>query len=187
MNELSNKDIHDKCLGATSEVISGFGWNNISVGTLSDTDKQRLKSDEYSGTLDWQWAMERYQGSVEDGILDISLKVIDHNDPDSLHAVILCKYDPLRGEFAICMLENFLAKQRTPLTGNVLIIALIYSTTFCDMTGIEDIIIQDPTDEARPRYRSYGFAAVWNDLNKISASLDDIKQRLIEKISRFEQ
>lgn len=187
MKGLSNTDIHDKCLATTAEVILGFGWNNISVGTLSDGDKQRLKSDEYSRTLDWQWAMERYQGNAEDGILDISLKVIDHSDPDFLHAVILCKYDPLRAEFAICMLENFLAKQRTPLTGNVFIIALIYSTTFCDMVGIEDIMIQDPTDEARPRYRSYGFAAVWSDLNKISASLDDIKQRLIEKISHFDQ
>ena len=64
------------------------------------------------------------------------------------------------------MLENFIRDEETLLSGNVLIIALIYSTTFCAIMDLEEIYIQDPTREARPRYLSYGFAQVWSDHNK---------------------
>lgn len=184
MSALSIQEIHHQCIATTQMIIQGFGWHDISLNVLRDEDKALLKSGHYISELNWPWAMDHYSGNANDGILDIALKVIDCAHPSTLHAVILCKYDSRRAEFSLCMLENFIASERTSLTGNVLIIALIYSTIFCDLFEIEDVIIQDPTKEAKPRYRSYGFADVWSDFNKMSSSVSDIKQCIVEKVSR---
>ena len=88
--------------------------------------------------------MQTYSGNAEDGILDITLKLIDRDEPEQLHAVIICKYDWRREQFSICMLENFISDEDTDLTGNVLIIALIYATTFCQIAELDDVYIQDP-------------------------------------------
>ncbi|MCU5774049.1 hypothetical protein N5923_05870 [Erwiniaceae bacterium BAC15a-03b] len=184
MSDLSIQGIHDYCLSSTQLIIDGFGWGNISLGVLSEEDKHRLAESLDQRVLNWSWGMEHYRGNADnDGILDINLKVVDHHDPDSLHAVIICKYDIRRDEFAICMLENFIADEETPLTGNVLMIALIYSTTFCDMVGLEDVYIQDPTDAVQPRYKSYGFAQVVNAHNKMSAEVPDIRETIRRKVN----
>ncbi|PLR33289.1 hypothetical protein CYR55_17025 [Chimaeribacter californicus] len=183
MGELSIQEIHHHCIATTQKIIQGFGWHDISLSVLSTADKERLKCGEYTGELNWQWAMNHYSGDANDGIINISLKVMDYADSSALHAVILCKYDVRRAEFSLCMLENFIASEQISLTGNVLIIALIYSTTFCDILEIDDVIIQDPTKEAKPRYRSYGFADVWSDFNKMSSTVSDIKQCIVEKIA----
>ncbi|NDL65066.1 hypothetical protein [Acerihabitans arboris] len=183
MDDLTIQQIHDRCLGTTQQAIEGFGWDNISVGVLSEADKERLEEGIDHSILNWPWAMNRYRGNADDGILDISLKVIDHDDPGSLHAVIICKYDERREQFSICMLENFISDEETALTGNVLIIALIYSTTFCNIIEFEEIFIQDPTPDAKPRYRSYGFAQVWNDHDKMSAEVRDILEMIRIKVN----
>ncbi|VEA66571.1 Uncharacterised protein [Serratia plymuthica] len=183
MSDLTILEIHDKCLMTTQEVIHDFGWENIYVGTLDNHDKGQLKAGINDSVLNWSWAMERYIGGADDGILDISLKIVDHTDPNILHAVIICKYDECRRQFSICMLENFIADEETVLTGNVLIIALIYSTTFCAITELEHVYIQDPTDEAKPRYRSYGFAQVWDDHDKMSAEVIDILESVRKKVN----
>ncbi|WP_413741884.1 hypothetical protein ACL2XO_26150 [Sodalis sp. RH15] len=82
-----------------------------------------------------------------------------------------------------CMLENFISDKETALTGNVLIIALIYSTTFCNIIEFEEIFIQDPIPDAQPRYRSYGFAQVWNDHDKMSAEVRDILEMIRIKVN----
>ena len=81
------------------------------------------------------------------------------------------------------MLENFIAHEETELTGNVLIIALIYATTFCEMADLDTIYLKDPTEEAKPRYRSYGFAQVWNDFTKMSADVIDVLDTIRIKVN----
>lgn len=187
MSEITIQEIHEQCLVTTQQVIDGFGWNSISVGVLSNKDKRRLTQGIESSILNWPWAMLHYRGSVEEGILDISLKIITRDNPDSLHAVILCKYDWRREQFSICMLENFIAYEETILTGNVLTIALIYATTFCSIAELDEIFIQDPTPEAEPRYRSYGFAQVFHDHCKMSAEVADIWERIQTKVQSINQ
>lgn len=183
MSDLSIQEIHNFCLESTQQIISGFGWNTILVSTLSKDERKLLERGIHSSVLNWAWGMEHYRGYADDGILDINLKVVDYSDPDLLHAVIICKYDARRDEFAICMLENLIADEITILTGNILIIALVYSTTFCDMVGLEDVHIHDPIPEAQPRYRSYGFAHVVNAHNKMSAEVIDILDTIQRKVN----
>ncbi|MGU5940092.1 hypothetical protein [Klebsiella aerogenes] len=180
---LSTQQIHDQCLATTQQAIETLGWTNISVGILSDEERRQLEDANLQSHLDWRWAMRTYSGNAEDGILDITLKLIDRDEPEQLHAVIICKYDWLREQFSICMLENFILDEDTDLTGNVLIIALIYATTFCQIAELEDVYIQDPTEGAQPRYRSYGFAQVWYDHSKMSADVCDILNTIRWKVN----
>ncbi|MDA8488658.1 MULTISPECIES: hypothetical protein [Kluyvera] len=186
MSELSIQETHEQSLEVTRQVLQSFGWFGISVGVLSDAEKRRLQNGIETSVLNWPWAMAHYGGSADEGILDITLKVSDHAEPDGLHAVIICRFDPRRDEFAICMLENLINDQTTVLTGNVLTIALVYATTFCDMREIEDVGIQDPSDEAKPRYRSYGFAEDFTRLNRMSSTVVDVKQRIKSKVQAME-
>lgn len=186
MSELSIQETHEQSLEVTRQVLQSFGWFGISVGVLSDAEKRRLQNGIETSVLNWPWAMAHYGGSADEGILDITLKVSDHAEPDGLHAVIICRFDPRRDEFAICMLENLISNQTTVLTGNVLTIALVYATTFCDMREIEDVGIQDPSDEAKPRYRSYGFAEDFTRLNRMSSTVVDVKQRIKSKVQAME-
>ena len=186
MSELSIQESHEQSLEVTRQVLQSFGWFGISVGVLSDAEKRRLQNGIETSVLNWPWAMAHYGGSADEGILDITLKVSDHAEPDGLHAVIICRFDPRRDEFAICMLENLINDQTTVLTGNVLTIALVYATTFCDMREIEDVGIQDPSDEAKPRYRSYGFAEDFTRLNRMSSTVVDVKQRIKSKVQAME-
>lgn len=150
---------------------------------MSEEERRQLEDVNLQSTLNWRWAMETYSGNADDGILDITLKLIDRNEPEQLQAVIICKYDWRRDQFSICMLENFVSDEDTELTGNVLIIALIYATTFCEIAELDDVYIQNPTEEAKPRYRSYGFAQVWNDHNKMSADTRDILETIRMKVN----
>ena len=186
MSELSIQETHEQSLEVTRQVLQSFGWFGISVGVLSDAEKRRLQNGIETSVLNWPWAMAHYGGSADEGILDITLKVSDHAEPDGLHAVIICRFDPRRDEFAICMLENLINDQTTVLTGNVLTIALVYATTLCDMREIEDVGIQDPSDEAKPRYRSYGFAEDFTRLNRMSSTVVDVKQRIKSKVQAME-
>ncbi|HCR0386800.1 hypothetical protein [Enterobacter kobei] len=183
MSFLSTQQIHEQCLATTQEALETIGWTNISVGILSEEDKRRLEDDNLQSNLNWQWAMETYSGNADDGILDITLKLIDRYEPEQLQAVIICKYDSRREQFSICMLENFIADEETDLTGRVLIIALIYATTFCRIADLSDVYIQDPTEDAKPRYRSYGFAQVWSDHNKMSVDVIDIFETIRTKVN----
>ncbi|MBN6360401.1 hypothetical protein JZM27_04020 [Providencia huaxiensis] len=182
MNFLSTQQIHDQCLTTTQEVIERLGWTNISVGVLSDEERRLLEDENLQSQLNWRWAMQAYSGNAEDGILDITLKLIDREEPEQLQAVIICKFDCRREQFSICMLENFILDEDTDLTGNVLIIALIYATTFCQLEELEDVYIQDPSENALPRYRSYGFAQVWHDHRKMSANVCDILNTIKLKV-----
>ncbi|EPL8294486.1 hypothetical protein ACNI2I_20920 [Enterobacter hormaechei] len=183
MSDLSIQQIHEQCLATTQEAIEIIGWTNISVGILSEEERRLLEAGTVQSNLNWRWAMETYNGNAVDGILDITLKLIDRDEPERLQAVIICKYDVLREQFAICMLENFIAHEETDLTGNVLIIALIYATTFCEMADLDTIYLKDPTEEAKPRYRSYGFAQVWNDFTKMSADVIDVLDTIRIKVN----
>ena len=183
MTILSTQEIHERCLNATQQAIRTIGWANISVGILSEEEKLELRTEHLQSALNWRWAMEAYSGNADDGILDITLKLTDRDEPELLQAVIICKYDSRRDQFSICMLENFISDEETDLTGRVLIIALIYATTFCDMSELEDVYIQDPTEEAKPRYRSYGFAQVWDDYSKMSAEVHDIRNTIRWKVA----
>lgn len=179
---LTTQQLHDQCLLTTQNAINVIGWTNISVGVLSDNDKRLLETDNDRNVLNWAWAMETYQGNANDGILDITLKLSDRSDPNCLQAVIICKFDALRNQFSICMLENFITDEETDLNGKVLIIALIYATTFCKIAELEGVFIQDPTDEAKPRYRSYGFSQVWDDYTKMYAEVPDILTTIQNKV-----
>lgn len=81
------------------------------------------------------------------------------------------------------MLENFISDEDTDLTGNVLIIALIYATTFCQIADLDDVYIQNPTEDAQSRYRRYGFAQVWDDHSKMSADVRDILNTIRWKVN----
>lgn len=186
MSDLSIQQIHEQCLATTQEAIEIIGWTNISVGILSEEERRLLEAGTVHSNLNWRWAMETYNGNAVDGILDITLKLIDRDEPERLQAVIICKYDVLREQFAICMLENFIAHEETELTGNVLIIALIYATTFCEMADLDTIYLKDPTEEAKPRYRSYGFAQVWNDFTKMSADVIDVLDTIRIKVNEID-
>ncbi|MCB5948625.1 hypothetical protein [Enterobacter sp. TCD1-1] len=183
MSFLSTQQIHEHCLATTQEAIETIGWTNISVGILSEEDKRELEAENLQSSLNWQWAMETYRGNADDGILDITLKLIDRDEPEQLQAVIICKYDSRRDQFSICMLENFISYEETDLTGRVLIIALIYATTFCRIAELGDVYIQDPTEDAKPRYRTYGFAQVWDDHSKMSASVHEILDTIRMKVN----
>lgn len=180
---LSTRQIHEHCLATTQEAIETIGWTNISVGILSEEDKRELEEADFDSPLDWRWAMQAYSGNADDGILDITLKLIDRDEPELLQGVIICKYDTRRDQFSICMLENFISFEETDLTGKVLIIALIYATTFCQIAELDDVYIQDPTEDAQPRYRSYGFAQVWDDHSKMSADVREILDTIRMKVN----
>lgn len=182
MSTLSTQQYHEQCLATTQQAIEILGWTNISVGILSEEERRQLQDADLQSTLNWQWAMEAYNGNADDGILDITLKLIDRDEPEQLQAVIICKYDCRRDQFSICMLENFISDEDTDLTGNVLIIALIYATTFCEIAELYDVYIQHPTEDAKPRYRSYGFAQVWDDPDKMSADVHDIHETIRMKV-----
>lgn len=186
MSILSTRQFHEQCLATTQEAIEIIGWTNISVDILNQEEIRQLEDADLDSILNWRWAMETYSGNADDGILDITLKLIDRAEPDQLQAVIICKFDSLRDQFSICMLENFIADEDTDLTGKVLIIALIYATTFCEIADLEDVYIQDPTEDAKPRYRDYGFAQVWNDHNKMSADPRDILETIRMKVNGIE-
>ena len=183
MRILSTQQLHEHCLATTQQAIEVIGWTNIEVGILSEEEKRQLEDASLQSNLNWRWAMEAYSGNADDGILDITLKLSDRDAPEELQAVIICKYDQRREQFLICMLENFISDEETELTGNVLIIALIYATTFCEIADLDDIYIKDPTDDAKPRYRSYGFAQVWDDHNKMSASALDVLDTIRMKVN----
>ncbi|EKN4847056.1 hypothetical protein ACONXG_000571 [Yersinia enterocolitica] len=183
MSIFTTQQIHEKCLVTTQQAIETIGWTNISVGVLSENEKEQLEAGNVRSVLNWPWAMDTYRGNADDGILDITLKLINRDEPDRLQAVIICKFDARRDQFSICMLENFISDEETDLSGNVLIIALIYATTFCGIAELSDVFIQDPTDEAKPRYRSYGFAEVWNDFNKMSAEVPHILTTIQIKVN----
>lgn len=183
MSFLSTRQIHEQCLATTQQAVETLGWTNITVGILTEEERSQLEDANLQSTLNWQWAMQAYNGTADDGILDITLKLVDRDQPDQLQAVIICKYDQRREQFSICMLENFISDEDTELTGNVLIIALIYATTFCEIADLGDVYIQDPTEEAKPRYRSYGFAQVWDDHDKMSAAALDILETIRRKVN----
>lgn len=182
MSTLSTQQYHEQCLATTQQAIEIIGWTNISVGILSEEERRQLQDANLQSTLNWRWAMEAYNGNADDGILDITLKLIDRDEPEKLQAVIICKYDWRRDQFSICMLENFISDEDTDLTGNVLIIALIYATTFCEIVDLYDVYIQHPTEDAKPRYRSYGFAQVWDDPDKMSAEVHEIRETIRMKV-----
>ncbi len=164
MSNLSLQEIHEHCLHTTQKIIQSFGWDSIIVGSLSEEDKTYLWNEN------------------DNGILDISLKSTKGYDYAVLHAAIICKYDARRKEFAICMLENLRAHKKSALTGNVFIIALIYSTTFCSMMELDDVVIHDPLEEMKPRYRSYGFSQVFYAPNKMSSAVADIQTTIRRKV-----
>lgn len=180
---ISTQQLHDDCLEKTQSAVKTLGWKNISVDVLTDEERRQLEDKNLQSSLDWRWAMQTYSGNAGSGILDITLKLIDRDEPEKLQAVIICKYDSLREQFSICMLENFISDEDTDLTGKVLIIALIYATIFCQLAGLDDVYIQDPTDDAQARYRSYGFAQVWYDANKMSADVNDILSIVYMKVT----
>lgn len=186
MPDLLIQEANNYCITITEKIIHGFGWHNLTIQTLSEADRKRLAQGPADARLNWPWAMRRYAGIAEDGILDISLKVLDYDNPADLHAVILYKYDARREEFAICMLENFI-QEETTLTGKVLIIALVYSITFCDMYELDEIIIQDPIEDAKARYRSYGFWQNPDNFSRMSAEIFDIKIKINEKVSSLNE
>jgi len=183
MSNLSLQEIHEHCLHTTQIIIQSFGWDSIIVGSLSEEDKTYLWNENDNAVLNWRWAIEHYRGNANDnGILDISLKSTKGYDYAVLHAAIICKYDARRKEFAICMLENLRAHKKSALTGNVFIIALIYSTTFCSMMELDDVVIHDPLEEMKPRYRSYGFSQVFYAPNKMSSAVADIQTTIRRKV-----
>jgi len=182
MKTLSIQEMHYESLLTTQQILYELGWHTLSVNVLSNQEKIRLARGIEGSRLNWKWAMSRYSSTTEEGILDISLKVVGHHSPEALHAVIIGKYDVRRQQFILCMLENFIYKQKAALVGKVLIIALIYATTFCDIAELKEIYIQDPTPEARPRYVSWGFAQVWDDPDKMSAEVDSIRLNAQQKV-----
>ncbi|WLS77690.1 hypothetical protein Q3V30_14540 [Erwinia pyri] len=186
MDELTLAQIHELCLQATQEAIHGFGWVNIDVGALNEEEMRLLEMGSINSVLNWRWAMERYSGEAADGLLHISIKLIGHQAANTLHAAIICKYDFRRSQFALCMLENFLEGNVTQMTGKVLIIALVYATTFCKAIGIDEIYIQNPTPGSRQRYVTYGFAQVWDDADKMSASVNNILLHIKAKVAAIE-
>lgn len=183
MDELSITEIHELCISMANQVIQRLGWKNLSVTPLHNKQKQQLAAGVANSVLNWKWAMERYRSNFVDSILGLSVKVNHHADQDILHAVILCKYDSRRLLFSLCMLENFVQRQEPALSGKILKIALIYSTFFCEIIGLEEMYIQDPTTEVRPRYTAYSFAQVWHDHDKISADVADVLQCLRVKLA----
>lgn len=135
--------------------------------------------------LNWAWGMQTYSGYPKDGILDIKLKISSRNDPDRLHAVIICKYDEQTDEFGIGMVENFLAREMTILTGKVLLIAFIYSTVFCPMLKLTDVFIYDPDSALIPKYESYGFSLLQGTPNRMKATVADIQETSLRKVNEL--
>ncbi|MBB3324186.1 hypothetical protein [Atlantibacter sp. RC6] len=174
MEELSILEIHQLCIAMTNQIIQRLGWKDVSLHTLNNQQKELLNAGNLNSVLNWKWAMDRYRDSFIDSILDLTIRVNELDETEPVHAVILCKYDSCRRQFSLCMLENFIQHKRSALSGKTLKIALIYSTYFCEILGLDDIFIQDPTTEARPRYAAYSFAQVWHDHAKISADVTDV-------------
>jgi len=181
MDELSIREIHLLCINMLEQVIERLGWINVSVNELTCDQKQELTFGIANSILNWKWAMSRYKDNVVDSVFGLSLRDNELNIPNALHAVILYKYDRRRRQFCVCMLQNFFQHKETALSGKILIIALIYSTWFCEIVGLNDIYIQDPTPEARPHYAAYSFAQVWHDLDKMSADVTEVLQLLRAK------
>lgn len=182
MSNLTIQDVHDDCLIRTQRIIKKFGWHDIEVTGLTDHDASRLCRGIPHSRINWRWGMATYAGYPNDGILDIKLKIISLKDPDGLHAVILCKYDEQRNEFGIGMLENFLAKKNTVLTGKVLLIALVYSTLFCPMLNLGAIYIYDPLPDLVLHYESYGFSLLPTNHGKMSSSVTDVLETIRRKV-----
>lgn len=178
MDDLSITEIHQLCLSMVNQIIQRLGWRNLLVDQLYDRQKRQLARGIANSVLNWEWAMNRYRNNFIDSVPGLSIRINDFENHDPLHAVILYKYDSRRKQFCICMLENFIQHKDNALSGKILIIALIYSTSFCEILGLEDIYIQDPTPKARPLYSSFSFAPVWHDQDKMSANVTEVLQLL---------
>lgn len=182
MNDISFKEIHALCLITTQQIVDGLGWDTIAVTVLSDIDKARLSAGSPHTRLNWAWAIAFYREDANGSISKISLRDTDHGKAGALHAAIICKHDARREMFSICMMENFIVDRESALTGKVALIGLIYATTFCQISGLNYVYIQDPLPEALPWYRTYGFAPVWYDHSKVSAEVEDILHYIRLKI-----
>jgi len=182
MSEISFKEIHALCLVTTQQIVDGLGWDTIVVTVLNDIDEARLTAGLLHSRLNWAWAIAFYREGANDSIIKFSLRDIEHGKAGALHAAIICKHDARREMFSICMMENFIVDRESALTGKVALIALIYAITFCQITGLNYVYIQDPLPEALPWYRTYGFAPVWYDHSKVSAEVEDILHYIRLKI-----
>lgn len=183
MSNSTIQDIHDECLIRTQRIIGTLGWLDIEVSSVTDKDAFLLYQGFPGMRLNWRWGMHTYAGYPEDGILDIKLKIVSRNDPDGLHAVIICKYDEQTDEFGIGMVENFLAREMTVLTGKVLLIAFIYSTVFCPRVELKEVFIYDPDPALIPKYESYGFSLLQGNHNKMKATVTEVQEIALRKVN----
>ncbi|MCW0332776.1 hypothetical protein NB704_004165 [Pantoea ananatis] len=179
------QDIHDECLIRTQRIIDNLGWLDINVSSITDDDAFLLLQGIPGMRLNWKWGMQTYAGYPKDGILDIKLKIASRNDPDGLHAVIICKYDEQSDEFGIGMLENFLAREKTVLNGKVLLIAFIYSTVFCPRLNLDEFFIYDPDTALIPKYESYGFSLLQVNSRKMKAKVADVMAIALRKANEL--
>jgi hypothetical protein len=87
----------------------------------------------------------------------------------------LCRIDERRGRLEICMVENFLKDQDTPLTKRVWLSALIFAHTLAKATKHDEIYVMNPVAHYLPLYKKFGFYEDATCPPNLSASLADIE------------
>lgn len=151
---LSFSHIHDFCINAVQSTADQFDWG-LGYGKLRPGDLRLLQTDAY-GSLPWKWALEHYGNPLNEDILDLSMRIkgVDDEFPGG---VALCRLDQRRERLEICMVENFMKGQETPLTKRVWLSTLIFAYTIATAIKHEEIHVMNPKRRYVPLYKKFGF------------------------------
>lgn len=146
--------VHDFCINSVQSVAEQFGWG-LGYGKLQPGDLKLLLLGAY-GDLPWPWAFQQYGNPLNTDMLDLSMRIkgIDDAIPGG---AALCRIDKLRQRLEICMVENFLKAQESPLTKRVWLSTLIFAHTVAKATGHDEIDVMNPRARYVPLYRRFGF------------------------------
>lgn len=172
MPGLSYSNVHDFCINAVQSVADTFRWE-LGYGKLKEEDIALLESGAY-GQLPWRWAIENYGNPLKDGVLDLSMRIKELDSPYP-GAVALCRIDDYKERLEICMMENFLKAQQTPLTGKVWLSTLIFAHTVAKATKHEDIYVMNPYQRYLKMYRSFGFYEDAMCMPHLCATVDEVE------------
>lgn len=183
---LSLKEVHTFSLNALQSVADHFKWP-LRYGRLT-AENVALLNKGTLGELNWQWAFATYglpAGEIDNGILDVSLKIVTHaaSAPD---AALLCQLDLRRARFSILMMENFIRRQKSALSGKVWLSALIYAHTFSRAIGFDEIYLMYPNAINLRRYRAAGFYEDVSCPPHLSATVTSVETHIRTALHKLE-
>ena len=172
--------IHDLCINTVQSVADTFSWG-LGYGKLKSEDLQLLQSGAF-GNLSWAWALRTYGVPDNQDVVDLSMRILGL-DTTFPGGAALCRIDKKRRRLEICMVENFLRDQDTPLTKRVWLSTLVFAHTLAKATKHDEISVMNPVTQYLPLYRKFGFYEDATCPPNLSASLEEIEEAIRRTMS----